>query len=144
MEKRAQSILTRETLVPALIASFTKLDPRIQFRNPVMFVVEIGAVITTFAWLKQVFGGEPLGGGDEPAWFTGTRGALAVADRGVRQPGRGARRGPRQGPGRRPARDAHRNRRPSARRRREVRLPARSAATWWSSRRVSSSPATAP
>jgi K+-transporting ATPase ATPase B chain len=72
MEKRAQSILTRETLVPASIASFTKLDPRIQFRNPVMLVVEIGAVITTFAWLKQVFGGEPLGGGDEPAWFTGT------------------------------------------------------------------------
>jgi potassium-transporting ATPase ATP-binding subunit len=72
MEKRAQSILNRETLVPALIASFTKLDPRIQFRNPVMLVVEIGAVITTFAWLKQVFGGEPLGGGDEPAWFTGT------------------------------------------------------------------------
>ena len=54
------------------MASFTKLDPRIQFRNPVMFVVEIGAVITTFAWLKQAFGGEPLGGGDEPAWFTCT------------------------------------------------------------------------
>ena len=72
MEKRAQSILNRETLVPALIASVTKLDPRIQFRNPVMLVVEIGAAITTFAWLKQVFGGEPLGGGDEPAWFTGT------------------------------------------------------------------------
>jgi potassium-transporting ATPase ATP-binding subunit len=72
MEKRAQSLLDRETLVPALVASFTKLDPRIQFRNPVMLVVEIGAVITTFAWLKQVFGGEPLGGGNEPAWFTGT------------------------------------------------------------------------
>ncbi|HEX2415167.1 MAG TPA: potassium-transporting ATPase subunit KdpB [Thermoleophilaceae bacterium] len=71
MEKRAQSILHRETLVLALIASLTKLDPRIQFRNPVMLVVEIGAVITTFAWLKQVFGGEPLGGGDDPAWFTG-------------------------------------------------------------------------
>ncbi len=35
-----------------------------------MFVVEIGAVITTVAWLIQVFGGTPLGGGDEPAWFT--------------------------------------------------------------------------
>jgi K+-transporting ATPase ATPase B chain len=72
MEKRAQSILNREALIPALIASVTKLDPRIQFRNPVMLVVEVGAAITTFAWLKQVFGGEPLGGGDEPAWFTGT------------------------------------------------------------------------
>ncbi len=72
MEKRAQSLLTRETLIPALVASLAKLDPRVQFRNPVMFVVEVGAVITTFAWLKQAFGGEPLGGGDEPAWFTFT------------------------------------------------------------------------
>ena len=37
-----------------------------------MFVVEIGAVITTVAWLIQLFGGSPLGGGDEPAWFTFT------------------------------------------------------------------------
>ena len=43
-----------------------------QIRNPVMFVVEIGAVITTIGWLIQAFGGEPLGGGDEPAWFTFT------------------------------------------------------------------------
>ncbi len=41
-----------------------------QVRNPVMFVVEIGSVITTFTWLKQVFGGKPLGGGSEPAWYT--------------------------------------------------------------------------
>src|SRR5262249_25593035 len=31
-----------------------------------------GAVITTIAWLIQVFGGKPLGGGDEAAWFTFT------------------------------------------------------------------------
>ncbi len=37
-----------------------------------MFVVEIGAVITTIGWLIQVFGGQPLGGGNEPAWFTFT------------------------------------------------------------------------
>ncbi|HXD58066.1 MAG TPA: potassium-transporting ATPase subunit KdpB, partial [Thermoleophilaceae bacterium] len=45
---------------------------RVQIRNPVMFVVEIGALVTTVAWLIQVFGGGPLGGGDEPAWFTFT------------------------------------------------------------------------
>ncbi|HEY7455298.1 MAG TPA: potassium-transporting ATPase subunit KdpB [Thermoleophilaceae bacterium] len=56
----------------AIRASFTKLDPRLQVKNPVMFVVEIGAAITTFGFLKQVFGGAPLGGGDEAAWFTGT------------------------------------------------------------------------
>ena len=47
-----------------------KLDPRVQVRNPVMFVVEIGALITTVAWLIQLFGGSSLGGGDEPSWFT--------------------------------------------------------------------------
>ncbi len=41
-----------------------------QIRNPVMFVVEIGAVITTVTWFIQVFGGKPLGGGHEPAWYT--------------------------------------------------------------------------
>ena len=43
-----------------------------QIRNPVMFVVEIGAVITTVTWLIQVFGGKALGGGTSPAWYTFT------------------------------------------------------------------------
>src|ERR1019366_2262361 len=55
----------------ALIDSLIKLDPRVQIRNPVMFVVEIGAVITTVTWLIQVFGGKALGGND-PAWYTFT------------------------------------------------------------------------
>ncbi len=53
----------------ALIDSIVKLDPRMQIRNPVMFVVEIGSVITTVTWLIQVFGGRALGGAD-PAWYT--------------------------------------------------------------------------
>ena len=56
----------------AVLESLAKLDPRHQIRNPVMFVVEIGALITTAGWLIQAFGGEPLGGGDEPAWFSFT------------------------------------------------------------------------
>ena len=64
------SLFTTELLRPALVGSLTKLDPRVQARNPVMFVVEIGAAITTVAWLIQVLGGGPLGGGHEPAWFT--------------------------------------------------------------------------
>ena len=70
MPKRAQSLFSREVLGQAVLASLAKLDPRVQIRNPVMFVVEIGAAITTFGWLIQVFGGPPLGGGDEPAWYT--------------------------------------------------------------------------
>ncbi len=69
---QARPMFERTILVPAILASLRKLDPRGQIRNPVMFVVEIGAVITTIAWLIQVFGGGPLGGGDEPAWFTFT------------------------------------------------------------------------
>ena len=72
MEQRKTSLFDGSTLVPALAASCTKLDPRIQWHNPVMFVVEIGAVITTIGWLIQAFGGQPLGGGGEPAWFTFT------------------------------------------------------------------------
>jgi potassium-transporting ATPase ATP-binding subunit len=69
-----QSLFTGAILRTAVIQSLRKLDPRHQFHNPVMFVVEIGAVITTIGWLIQVFGGAPLGGGDEPAWFAFTIG----------------------------------------------------------------------
>jgi K+-transporting ATPase ATPase B chain len=71
-ERKSQSLFDRSILVPAAIDSFRKLDPRVQIRNPVMFVVEIGALITTVAWLIQLFGGKPLGGGNEPSWFTFT------------------------------------------------------------------------
>jgi K+-transporting ATPase ATPase B chain len=67
-----QSIFAGGVLRHALAGSFTKLDPRVQVHNPVMFVVEIGAVITTGGWLIQLFGGQSLGGGNEPAWFTFT------------------------------------------------------------------------
>jgi potassium-transporting ATPase ATP-binding subunit len=59
-------------LPAALLDSLRKLHPRTQLRNPVMFVVELGAVTTTVAWLIQLLGGGPLGGGAEPAWFTFT------------------------------------------------------------------------
>jgi K+-transporting ATPase ATPase B chain len=72
MTPQRSSIFAPEVLRPAILASLAKLDPRVQIRNPVMFVVEIGALITTGAWLIQLFGGAPLGGGDEPAWFTFT------------------------------------------------------------------------
>jgi K+-transporting ATPase ATPase B chain len=62
--------LDRPMVRAAAGASFRKLDPRVQIRNPVMFVVEVGAVVTTVAWLVQLLGGAPLGGGDEPAWFS--------------------------------------------------------------------------
>jgi K+-transporting ATPase ATPase B chain len=71
-ENQPRSLFDPEIVRPAIVESFRKLDPRVQIRNPVMFVVEIGAVITTVAWLIQVLGGGPLGGGHEPSWFTFT------------------------------------------------------------------------
>ena len=72
MTERKAATFDRAILATAIPTSLRKLDPRVQFHNPVMFVVEIGAVVTTVGWLIQVFGGEPLGGGNEPAWFTFT------------------------------------------------------------------------
>jgi potassium-transporting ATPase ATP-binding subunit len=42
----ARSLFDREILRQALVDSVAKLDPRVQFRNPVMFVVLVGSVIT--------------------------------------------------------------------------------------------------
>src|SRR5579872_3077297 len=70
-ERRAISLFRRDIVLRALFDSFKKLDPRVQIRNPVMFVVEIGALITTVTWLIQLGGGQALGGHD-PAWYTFT------------------------------------------------------------------------
>ncbi|HZO07296.1 MAG TPA: HAD-IC family P-type ATPase, partial [Solirubrobacterales bacterium] len=70
LRNQPRSLFDGPIMVRAALDSLRKLDPRHQFRNPVMFVVEIGALITTIGWLVQVFGGSPLGGGDDPAWFS--------------------------------------------------------------------------
>jgi K+-transporting ATPase ATPase B chain len=67
--RQAISLFRADIVRRALLDSLLKLDPRVQIRNPVMFVVEIGAVITTITWLIQVFGGHALGG-DDPPWYT--------------------------------------------------------------------------
>jgi K+-transporting ATPase ATPase B chain len=38
----------------AVIAAFKKLDPRVQARNPVMFVVEVGSAVTTVEWVRSL------------------------------------------------------------------------------------------
>jgi K+-transporting ATPase ATPase B chain len=52
-----------ERMREATVESLRKLDPRLVARNPVMFVVEVGAAITTVAWIA---------GGSDPRWFTFT------------------------------------------------------------------------
>jgi potassium-transporting ATPase ATP-binding subunit len=53
------SILDPAILVPAIGASFKKLDPRTLFRNPVMFVVEIVAALTTLLLVRDLATGGP-------------------------------------------------------------------------------------
>ncbi len=39
---------------PAIASAFGKLDPRVQWRNPVMFVVYIGSLLTTIVWVQAL------------------------------------------------------------------------------------------
>src|SRR5512139_1431107 len=45
-----------EALREAVTDSFRKLSPRAQARNPVMFVVYVGSILTTILWLHALFG----------------------------------------------------------------------------------------
>ena len=41
---------------PAVVDAFKKLNPRVQWRNPVMFVVYVGSVLTTALWIQALGG----------------------------------------------------------------------------------------
>ncbi|MEL5447930.1 potassium-transporting ATPase subunit KdpB [Serratia ureilytica] len=65
---RKQRALFEPALVrTALIDAVKKLDPRVQWRNPVMFVVYIGSILTTAIWLAILAGQT-----DGAAAFTGS------------------------------------------------------------------------
>src|SRR6202012_951234 len=64
LQKRTSmsTMLDPKILKPAIAASFRKLDPRMMVKNPVMFVVEIVAALTTVIFLRDLAtGGEHLG-----------------------------------------------------------------------------------
>ena len=63
-EKKPFILLDPALLMPAVVASFTKLSPRVQWRNPVMFVVYIGSILTTLLGLQAM-----QGRGEAPAGF---------------------------------------------------------------------------
>ncbi len=63
MDKK-KTMLSGEIASAALRQSFVKLDPRIMLRNPVMFVVEIGFLVTLLlCFVPDAFGGTV------PRWF---------------------------------------------------------------------------
>src|SRR5476651_1798606 len=69
--KGRNSLTDRAILVPAIRSSFAKLDPRLIARNPVMFVVEAGAVITTIIFVLDLFNGTPALSGPNNELFVG-------------------------------------------------------------------------
>ena len=50
------SLMTPQILQAAILDSFRKLTPQQQWKNPVMFVVYIGSLLTTFLWIQAVTG----------------------------------------------------------------------------------------
>ena len=50
----ARSSFNKEILVGAILDSFKKLHPRTQWRNPVMFIVYIGAMLTTWFMVRDI------------------------------------------------------------------------------------------
>jgi K+-transporting ATPase ATPase B chain len=54
-QAKSASITDRKILKTAIVDSFWKLDPRLLIKNPVMFVVEVGAVITGVVLVLEAF-----------------------------------------------------------------------------------------
>jgi K+-transporting ATPase ATPase B chain len=65
--KRELSLFDPEIVQPAVRESFRKLAPQNVMKNPVMFVVEIGSVLTTLIWLRDVVAPTSE---SQPLWFT--------------------------------------------------------------------------
>jgi potassium-transporting ATPase ATP-binding subunit len=70
-QRRHSNLLDRAILVPAVWDSIKKLDPRWMARNPVMFVVEVGSVITTIVFVAGLFNGAPAFSGPNNELFVG-------------------------------------------------------------------------
>lgn len=58
-KKKGTKFITRDILKSSIIGSFQKLDPRYMVKTPVMFVVEIGFIITLLlTFFPTLFGGD--------------------------------------------------------------------------------------
>ena len=61
---KARPLFDLSIVGQATIDSFKKLTPQRQVRNPVMFVVYVGSILTTLLWVQAL-----VGTGEAPAWF---------------------------------------------------------------------------
>ena len=56
MSRKKISLFDRAIAGRAAIEAFRKLDPRLQLRNPVMFVVFVGSLLATALWVQALAG----------------------------------------------------------------------------------------
>ena len=61
---RARSLFDTGIVKQAIVDSFRKLTFQRQVRNPVMFVVYVGSILTTLLWVQAL-----VGRGEAPPWF---------------------------------------------------------------------------
>jgi K+-transporting ATPase ATPase B chain len=66
LHSRNSQNLKRQLYLRAIPDAIIKLNPRHMVRNPVMFVVEVGSLLTTLLWVQALFGK-----GEAPAAFIG-------------------------------------------------------------------------
>ncbi len=66
-----QGLFEGANMASVLAQTFTRLNPSHQIRNPVMFVVFIGSVITTLIFAVMLVAPGWLAGSHEPVWFVG-------------------------------------------------------------------------
>jgi K+-transporting ATPase ATPase B chain len=53
---KKRTALRRELYRRAALDAFKKLDPRWMVRNPVMFIVEVGSLLTSALWVQALLG----------------------------------------------------------------------------------------
>ncbi len=61
---KARSLFDPTIIRQAIVDAVRKLTPRRQVRNPVMFIVYVGSILTTLLWIQAL-----VGKGEAPAWF---------------------------------------------------------------------------
>ena len=73
MSDRARTISLWDPAIvrQASLDSVRKLDPRVQIKNPVMFIVEVGSLLTTIVFLQELLSGtgQPLFTGQVAFWL---------------------------------------------------------------------------
>jgi K+-transporting ATPase ATPase B chain len=65
-KQRTRAMFEPAIVRRAIVDSFVKLDPRLQAKNPVMFIVEVGSVLTTFLFFRDL---NRVGAATD--WFSG-------------------------------------------------------------------------